>query len=1394
MDRSTKRPQDSGEATEEAGAADRHAPETPGPGNRAVGSLLGPSEEPDANGVTGATGDPGGTRAGAAAVGRLIGMQRLAGNAAVSRAVALQRLAPGAGTGRRPTPRTTAGTAAGTAAADTASGSERESGSGESEETGRAPGHPSGEATGRATGAATGEATGEAHTAPARPDAPPARDPQGPPGSGTPAPAPAPERGAPVAGHAAGHGTEGGAEGTGTPAAELDGGPEGGPAADPGDGDLISTELAEHERWAGSFGSLGTAGTDERARYLLDMAGQGAASGAAGGAVMGFAMSAIGAAVGQVAGRRLATLAVSRGLSATPVPGLGPAIGGVMALAGLAMRDWGATGRTIGRMGTGTGYERLANDLEGLAEVLDVAMALMDVVAGVLGGIAVGMWVGAVLSGGTLAPLALTLSAVATGMGLATTAVGLIINIGVRPVVTALRALHAFDSQGDPSQIEHQGEQLSSAASQVGGAVAGALAAKAGAWTGTRGGTRIDRGITRLQERATGGAPSGSVTSSGGPRLHVEMPEAPAGPGSTPPVDADAGPAPHLDADAGTSTGTTSTSTTDTGTGATPHLDADATSGATPHVDADPAAGTGTGAGPGPAPRAEEGAGSRPAPASPSPVGADPADFSDLDPLIRSLDEDPAVQARLTDDRPELPRRATPWSMEEARAYANQQAADHRAATGMTGETVQAGHTAAARHAPESDIMPADWDTQPMQPLHSRRDPDLVVTVTHQDGHESTNTRHRAQERLIDAAVAQSRTGSEDGTLTPRGHLDAADQVAWQSENIPLDQDNIDLLRAGGPAAPGAGPAVDPATGRVIPGTGTGSSAATAAATAPAPASPGAAPHTPSAPVSPYPDHTQTIPPTQDRAAAMAQYQAQVRADPGRESGVWRDAAGNYHVMQGGPGSVAPPGAPGPMELIYHSHPTSADPAMRSLNSQPSQAGGDFGVLQYQHGEGPAGQRQSSELHFPVYDGDGNQTGYGSTRFVYDPTNPLPLQVHTTTPDGGTSTQRYRDFADFQQRARVGASGATPSDRAAAFAGAEARLGADRAAAGARVDETARALAPGPGMVGIREGREAGDTGRGAAGAGAGGPGTAGSGAEPSRRGPAYAAHVAGLRPGETVDIPVNPAYTAPPGTPAELSALRERIAATRRAQAELAGTEGRMASQAAAQSSQDAQLGRAGEVSQQLIEGGQAQAAATRATQSTNREQQATAAGALDGLGHSAQQAGAVATLVGSLRAFQGLAHLFGYLPGSLGNSARGASADSARLIAALGRVRETDAAQGQVAGQRAGMAADETRIGGVGERNAQTSGELDRGRQQVSDLRDLNQARLGETTATRDQARQERQAASGDEERTQGTHDDLLARMRAWAGEHRAARESAVAAARERLTAQGYAVRESG
>ena len=153
----------------------------------------------------------------------------------------------------------------------------------------------------------------------------------------------------------------------------------------------------------------------------------------------------------------------------------------------------------------------------------------------------------------------------------------------------------------------------------------------------------------------------------------------------------------------------------------------------------------------------------------------------------------------ITDPRAPLARAANPMTRSQARAYANQQAADFRAATNMNeGATVQAGHTAAARHASESGISRADWDTQPMQQLHSRKGQGLDVTVTDQAGNVATRTRHTSQEGLINDAVARVRAAN-GGVLTPQGQLDAANEVAWRTANVPMDQRDINGIRNSAP-------------------------------------------------------------------------------------------------------------------------------------------------------------------------------------------------------------------------------------------------------------------------------------------------------------------------------------------------------------------------------------------------------------------------------------------------------------------------------------------------------------------------------------------------------------------------------------------------------------------
>jgi len=158
----------------------------------------------------------------------------------------------------------------------------------------------------------------------------------------------------------------------------------------------------------------------------------------------------------------------------TPVPAVGAIIGGVMSAYGLATRNWEDTGKKIGRIGQGAStYEKIANTIDAISEVIDVTTNILNVIAGVCGAIAVGLWIAAVVTVGVLSPLAGILTEVALAIGAATMILDGI-NAGVlHPVSLAFRALHEFTSQADPTQVEADGAELSSAAGAAGGALGG---------------------------------------------------------------------------------------------------------------------------------------------------------------------------------------------------------------------------------------------------------------------------------------------------------------------------------------------------------------------------------------------------------------------------------------------------------------------------------------------------------------------------------------------------------------------------------------------------------------------------------------------------------------------------------------------------------------------------------------------------------------------------------------------------------------------------------------------------------------------------------------------------------------------------------------------------------
>jgi hypothetical protein len=85
-----------------------------------------------------------------------------------------------------------------------------------------------------------------------------------------------------------------------------------------------------------------------------------------------------------------------------------------------------------------------------------------------------------------------------------------------------------------------------------------------------------------------------------------------------------------------------------------------------------------------------------------------------------------------------------------------------------------------------------------MQQLHSRKGQGLDVIVTDQAGNVATRTRHTSQEGLINDAVARARAAN-GGVLTPQGQLDAANEVAWRTANVPMDQRDINAIRNSAP-------------------------------------------------------------------------------------------------------------------------------------------------------------------------------------------------------------------------------------------------------------------------------------------------------------------------------------------------------------------------------------------------------------------------------------------------------------------------------------------------------------------------------------------------------------------------------------------------------------------
>lgn len=276
---------------------------------------------------------------------------------------------------------------------------------------------------------------------------------------------------------------------------------------DLGTGDLatIDAELAEHQRWGAATATVGAAGSGERAQFIAQSAaagsgfGEALVKGAATGAGMKIAEKAV-----EKGALKLAARFAPQVTKFTPLPAVGAVIGGVMSAYDLASRDWKATGESIGRFGQGAEpYETLANSIESISTILDVATAVLNVIAGIIGAISIAMWIITIITVGIASPLALTLSTIAGGIGLASLILDGINAVVLKQLITLFRALHAFTSDADPRDVVVQGDAITKAS----GAATGFVGGFAG---GMAGGAAAEKGI-KMGAKAMAKPPSTPV-------------------------------------------------------------------------------------------------------------------------------------------------------------------------------------------------------------------------------------------------------------------------------------------------------------------------------------------------------------------------------------------------------------------------------------------------------------------------------------------------------------------------------------------------------------------------------------------------------------------------------------------------------------------------------------------------------------------------------------------------------------------------------------------------------------------------------------------------------------------------------------------------------------------
>jgi hypothetical protein len=284
-------------------------------------------------------------------------------------------------------------------------------------------------------------------------------------------------------------------------------------------------------------------------------------------------------------------------------------------------------------------------------------------------------------------------------------------------------------------------------------------------------------------------------------------------------------------------------------------------------------------------------------------------------------------------------------------------------------------------------------------------------------------------------------------------------------------------------------------------------------------------------------------------------------------------------------------------------------------------------------------------------------------------------------------------------------------------------------------------------------------------------------------------------QPAEGVER-VNPNYPTPPGTPAQIDAMKDEIVNLLAARAQ--------AEQAAQHQSERAAVCEAnqGPIEQTVqdtaggISAVQAHDEAVARHEAVNQEQQQRHTESQGLVAGYPSRAAGLAALSGPLAAWAGFTSLASHLPGEAGAKMQQMNQEAEQMQGSFTQMGAQMAGVDSGApGREAELTGNEERLTATSEQAASSGEDLQSASEGAAALQEANQAAQAEATDTSlmctEQAQQHGDAAAEREEQA----DTLAEQMRAWASAHAQARQQAIAATEQRLQSEGRTiVRRSG